>query len=216
MGQYGELPLSMMGIIPFYFVLSLFYFSLNLIWWKHLTKKSLLGLQRAIHLLLITQVIFCTVAFYYYIHLNLSEKVDIHVLNKGTAAALLNRSNPFSVIVSLAHFITIFGCQCVVTLATDGTWLISLDIKPFTKYILGLMGIGWLGYFLLYSFLEIETRRLLLLLGALLWLGFLFYNIHNSLRHLKSLMVGCGTDHVLAIGGALIAKRSLYRKMCII
>ena len=233
-----------MGIIPFYAFLSISYAILNIIWWKRLRilngysyksgsgagagssydiqehasshAISILGLQKAIHSLLLAQSTFTTMAFFYYLHLNLSNDVDIYVLYNGTAAALISWKNPFSIIISLVHFSTIFGCQCVATLASDGTWLIQSTIRPITKLTLYVLAFSWLFYFFAYSFLTISLRRLLLLVGGICWILYLCYNVNNSLRHLKSLMIGHRNDHVLAIGGVIVAKRKFYRKMCMI
>ena len=231
--QFGALPLSMMGIIPFYAFLAVSYAILNIIWWKRLRilhgfksydiqenqashNISILGLQKAIHALLLAQCTFTTMAFFYYLHLNLSNDVDIHVLYNGTAAALISWKNPFSIIISMVHFSTIFGCQCVATLASDGTWLIQSTIKPITKCVLHILAISWLLYFFAYSFLTISLRRYILLVGGISWIIYLCFNVRNSLRHLKSLMIGHSNDHILAIGGVIVAKRKFYRKMCFV
>jgi len=214
--KFGELPLSMMGIIPFYGVLMAFYGILSLFWrWKwrvvYTVPTSMLGLQKAIEKLILSQFIFCAIAFAYYLHLN-SISVDVEVLYSGTAAALINWG-PWSIIVALAHFCTIFGCQCVVTLATDGTWLIQNNIRASTKTALYILCAMWLLYSCVYGFMTIQWRRHTFILGGFIWILFLMFNLRRSLKHLKSLVVGQSEDVVLAIGGAIVAKRSLYRKM---
>merc|ERR1712228_1003053 len=84
------------------------------------------------------------------------------------------------------------------------------------RYALYILALSWIFYFVSYSFLSISLRRYLLLFGGIIWIAFLFYNVHNSLRHLKTLMLGHMNDNVLAIGGAIVAKRKFYRKMCVV
>ena len=254
--KFGELPLSMSGIIPFYGALLAFYSVLAAAWWKRsraphpvtgkgksgksrwghsslsirdafggvlsgiggdfasISPRPMLGLQRVLRNLIYLQLLFTAVAFSYYLHLN-RTMVDIDVLYSGTAAALVDWS-PWSMAVATAHFCTILGSQIVVTLATDGHWLIQQNIRPSTKKVLyGLAGV-WFAFFLLYGFLSPRSRGILLVILGVAWVGFLLVNVRRSLRHLRMLMVGQDNDNVLAVGGALVAKRSLYKKMCII
>ena len=254
--KFGELPLSMSGIIPFYGALLAFYSVLAAAWWKRsraphpvtgkgkrgksrwghsslsirdafggvlsgiggdfasISPRPMLGLQRVLRNLIHLQLLFTAVAFSYYLHLN-RTMVDIDVLYSGTAAALVDWS-PWSMAVATAHFCTILGSQIVVTLATDGHWLIQQNIRPSTKKVLyGLAGV-WFAFFLLYGFLSPRSRSILLVILGVAWVGFLLVNVRRSLRHLRMLMVGQGNDNVIAVGGALVAKRSLYKKMCAI
>ena len=254
--KFGELPLSMSGIIPFYGALLAFYSVLAAAWWKRsraphpvtakgksgksrwghsslsirdalagvlsgisgdfatVTPRPMLGLQRVLRNLIHLQLLFTAVAFSYYLHLNRSM-VDIDVLYSGTAAALVDWS-PWSMAVATAHFCTILGSQIVVTLATDGHWLIQQNIRPSTKKVLyGLAGV-WFAFFLLYGFLSPRSRGILLVILGVAWVGFLLVNVRRSLRHLRMLMVGQDNENVIAVGGALVAKRSLYKKMCAI
>ena len=254
--KFGELPLSMSGIIPFYGALLAFYSVLAAAWWKRsraphpvtakgksgksrwghsslsirnafggvlsgiggdfatVTPRPMLGLQRVLRNLIHLQLLFTAVAFSYYLHLN-RTMVDIDVLYSGTAAALVDWS-PWSMAVATAHFCTILGSQIVVTLATDGHWLIQQNIRPSTKKVLyGLAGV-WFAFFLLYGFLSPRSRGILLVILGVAWVGFLLVNVRRSLRHLRMLMVGQDNENVIAVGGALVAKRSLYKKMCAI
>jgi hypothetical protein len=150
--KFGELPLSMSGIVPFYGVLFAFYGVLGFIWFRRSKgviscpngrdlkclkgtnagsrdqARPLLGLQRAIYSLILLQFAFTSVAFAYYVHLNITV-VDIDILYGGTMAALAGIT-PFSILVGTVHFITFVACQAVVMLATDGTWLIQSNIRP--------------------------------------------------------------------------------------
>ena len=254
--KFGELPLSMSGIIPFYGALLAFYSVLAAAWWKRsraphpvtakgksgksrwghsslsirdafggvlsgiggdfatVTPRPMLGLQRVLRNLIHLQLLFTAVAFSYYLHLN-RTMVDIDVLYSGTAAALVDWS-PWSMAVATALFCTILGSQIVVTLATDGHWLIQQNIRPSTKKVLyGLAGV-WFAFFLLYGFLSPRSRGILLVILGVAWVGFLLVNVRRSLRHLRMLMVGQDNENVIAVGGALVAKRSLYKKMCAI
>jgi len=253
--KFGELPLSMMGIIPFYGILLACYAILATVWWKRsmaphpvtskdkssrwghsslgirdaafggimsgisgdyasVSLRPLLGLQRVLKSLIHLQLLFTGMAFAYYLHLNRTT-VDIDVLYSGTAAALVDWS-AFSMAVATAHFCTILGSQIVVTLATDGTWLIQQHIRPDTKKVLyGLIGV-WVSFFILYGYLTPKSRGTLLIILGLAWVGFLLFNVRRSLQHLRTLMVGQDNENVIAVGGALVAKRSLYKKMCAI
>ena len=150
--KFGELPLSMSGIVPFYGVLLAMYGILGIIWFRRskgviscpngrdfrclkssnasgrVQARPLLGLQRAIYSLILLQFVFTLVAFSYYVHLNITV-VDIDILYGGTMAALAGIT-PFSILVGTVHFITFLACQAVVMLATDGTWLIQSNIRP--------------------------------------------------------------------------------------
>ena len=175
------------------------------------SPRPALGLQRVLRNLIHLQLLFTAMAFAYYLHLNRTT-VDIDVLYSGTAAALVDWS-PFSMAVATAHFCTILGSQVVVTLATDGTWLIQQYVRPDTKKVLyGLAG-AWIAFFVLYEFLAPKSRGRMLIALGIAWVGFLLFNVRRSLRHLKMLMVGQDNDNVIAVGGALVAKRSLYKKM---
>lgn len=251
--KFGELPLSMMGIIPFYGALAGLYGMLSLAWLRrsrataaapkgggkakrtgkpnrrngcaaaappadrrHAPATSppapMLGLQRAIRSLVLSQFLFSLIAFTYYLHLN-GTSVDVDTLYSGTAAALVNWG-PWSMAVATAHFVTVLACQVVVTLATDGTWLIQHHVRPSTKIALYSLSAMWLVYFALYGFLSPGARETALLSFGSVWVAFLLFNVRRSLNNLKALMVGRGNDAVMAGGGALVAKRSLYRKMC--
>jgi len=241
--KFGELPLSMMGIIPFYGLLMISYSLLSLLWWhqsslrkRHYKPKptsqktwwklrstfdtseastpmTLLGLQNAIKILVFGQTAFSALAFSYYLYLN-GTSVDVNVLYSGTAAALVNYG-PWSIAVALAHFGTLLGCQTVVTLATDGTWLIQSSIQPHTKKALMIMICIWGFYFISYGFLSLVQRRILYLIFGIGWIVFLIGNVRRSLRHLKSLLLGQSTDQIIAVGGAIVAKRSMYRKILV-
>ena len=150
--KFGELPLSMSGIVPFYGVLLALYGILGLTWFKRsqgviicpcgrdlqciknsiasgaVQARPLLGLQRAIYFLILLQFVFTLVAFSYYVHLNITV-VDIGILYGGTMAALAGIT-PFSILVGMVHFITFVACQAVPMLATDGMWLIQSSIRP--------------------------------------------------------------------------------------
>ena len=150
--KFGELPLSMSGIVPFYGVLLAMYGILGIIWFRRskgviscpngrdlrclknsnasarVQARPLLGLQKAIYSLIVLQFVFTLVAFSYYVHLNITV-VDIDILYGGTMAALAGIT-PFSILVGTVHFITFLACQAVVMLATDGTWLIQSNIRP--------------------------------------------------------------------------------------
>lgn len=215
--RFGELPLSMMGIIPFYGLMMLLYMILATVWWKRScpSKKNktihLLGLQRAIRKLVFMEALFSAVAFSYYLQLNWTP-VELDVLYSGTAAALLNWG-PWSMFVATVHFLTIFGCQVVVTLATDGTWLIQNYIREDTRKVLYALGTVWIIFFGLYGFVSPSVRTFMFLGIFLSWVVFLLFNVRRSISHLRSLMIGQSTDNVMAIGGALVAKRSLYRRI---
>jgi len=254
--KFGELPLSMSGIIPFYGALLAFYSVLAAAWWKRsraphpvtakgksgrsrwghsslsirdafggvigsisgdfatVSPRPMLGLQRVLRNLIHLQLLFTAVAFSYYLHLN-RTMVDIDVLYSGTAAALVDWS-PWSMAVATAHFCTILGSQIVVTLATDGHWLIQQNVRPSTKKVLYGLASVWLAFFLFYGFLSPRSRGILLVAVGVAWVSFLLVNVRRSLRHLRMLMVGQDNENVIAVGGALVAKRSLYKKMCAI
>ncbi|KAL7521791.1 hypothetical protein ACHAWX_006478 [Stephanocyclus meneghinianus] len=233
--KFGELPLSMMGIVPFYGVLLALYGLLGLIWfrrskgaigcpsckilrWKkessHLKSRTqarpLLGLQRAIFSLVLLQFAFTFVAFAYYVHLNITV-VDIDILYGGTMAALASVT-PFSILVGMVHFVTFLACQAVVMLATDGTWLIQSSIRPDTKKALYALGAAWACFFATNTFLSRKTRLIIISSLGLTWVAFLVFNVRRSLRHLRSLILGQSNETVIAVGGNLVAKRSMYRK----
>lgn len=263
--RFGELPLSLMGIIPFYGIIAACYAAMSLAWLLRssssynypaannccynliMTKASfclpssfrkkkytkmynhhqqhqqhpplpLLGLQKAIRTLVFAQTIFCTIAFTYYLHLNwIADSVDINVLYSGSAAALVHVWDPFSLLLATCHFGTILLAQCVVTLATDGTWLIQHNIRAPTKRLLKTLCGIWILYFALYSSMTTRQRTVTFGLFLVFWISCLLWNIHASLRHLKAVMIGQSNDQILAVGGALVAKRSIYRKMyCIV
>ena len=176
--KFGELPMSMSGIVPFYGVLLVLYGILGLIWFRRSKgiiicpngrdvqckrdsyasnrgqARPLLGLQRAIYSLVLLQIVFTFVAFAYYVHLNISV-VDIHILYGGTMAALAGIT-PFSILVGMVHFVTFLACQAVVMLATDGTWLIQSSIRP-GKYLFLLHVLRTVfGSYLIMSFVSIE------------------------------------------------------------
>lgn len=256
--KFGELPISMMGIIPFYGFMTAFYLVMSVIWWRrsgspfnfgfasrrgatlssstccvrlmdkccctpcrhavnyqpqNITHNaSLLGLQNAIRFLVFCETLFSALAFSYYLHLN-NTSVNLDVLYGGTAAALVNWG-PWSIAVALAHFGTILSCQIVVTLATDGMWLIQSNVHNNTKQCLYAMVMIWLIFFFFYGSLDFGQRRIIYFVFGILWTIFLLFNIRRSLQHLKNLVVGQSTEQIMAIGGAIVAKRSLYRKMC--
>jgi len=260
--KFGELPLSMMGIVPFYGLMLGLYAILGLIWFRRskgivgcrrwgtyykskdgtlmnacgakprrrvigandvgtngiaiaavtVHAPPLLGLQRAIYSLVLLQLAFTAVAFAYYLHLNVAV-VDIDILYGGTMAALASWT-PFSAVVALVHFVTFLSCQAVVMLATDGTWLIQSTIRSDTKRALYALGTGWAVFFVSYAFISRKARLAICIVLGGTWVAFLLFNVRRSLRHLRTLMVGASNETVMAAGGALVAKRSMYRKMC--
>eukprot|EP00956_Cyclotella_meneghiniana_P007258 scaffold9907_cov75-Cyclotella_meneghiniana.AAC.1 len=214
--KFGELPLSMSGIVPFYGVLLALYGILGLTWFKRsqgviscpngrdmrckktsfasgaVQARPLMGLQRAIYSLILLQFVFTLVAFAYYVHLNITV-VDIGILYGGTMAALA-------------------ACQAVLMLATDGTWLIQSSIRPDTKKALYVLGIAWACFFATNTLISRKTRLAIVASLGLTWATFLVFNVRRSLRHLRSLILGQSNETVVAVGGNLVAKRSMYRK----
>lgn len=263
--RFGELPLSLMGIIPFYGIIASCYAFLSITWilrsnnnsnnrciywaaivpnicgcsvWNKYSKcyvsnsrrrshplrssssstgsvAPLLGLQKAIRSVVFAQTIFCSIAFAYYLHLNwiADYSVDINVLYSGTAAALVHVWDPFSLLVAICHFGTILLAQCVVTLVTDGTWLIQHNIRTHTKRVLKILILLWMFYFALYAVMSTKQRIIGFAILLTFWIGCLLYNIHSSLKHLRAVMIGQSNEQILAVGGAIMAKRSIYRKM---
>ena len=262
--RFGELPLSLMGIIPFYGIIASCYALLSITWivrsnnsqcryWATLASNictcfvqnnyyfskcyasnsrrtlrrstsspnsstgsatPLLGLQKAIRSVVFAQTLFCSIAFAYYLHLNwIADSVDINVLYSGTAAALVHVWDPFSLVLAICHFGTILLAQCVVTLVTDGTWLIQHNIRTHTKRVLKILILLWMFYFALYAVMSTKQRIISFTILLTFWIGCLLYNIHSSLKHLKAVMIGQSNEQILAVGGAILAKRSIYRKM---
>eukprot|EP01082_Thalassiosira_pseudonana_P013966 g12542.t1 g12542 contig6:2121938-2123950(-) len=238
--KFGELPLSMMGIVPFYGFLLTLYAVLGLMWFRRSrgivgcprrglrykkddginsqslapmnAARPLLGLQRAIYSLVLLQLAFTFVAFAYYLHLNVTV-VDIDVLYGGTMSALASFT-PFSVLVALVHFVTFLSCQAVVMLATDGMWLIQNTIRPGTKKALCALGTAWACFLVSNRLLSRSARIAIMSSLGVIWVGFLLLNVRRSLRHLRSLVLGRSNETVVVVGGVLVAKRSMYRKMC--
>ena len=210
--RFGELPLSMMGIIPFYGSLVFCYGFLASIWFLRSKSVFMMPLQSSIKTLVYMQLVFCCLAFSYYVHLN-RKSVDVEVLYSGTAAALVNW-DVWSITVALGHFCTILACQFVVTLAADGTWLIQNNIRRSTRRALMILSGAWIIFFVIYGFVTPFTRRLYFALCGATWIVFVLCLIRNSLNYLKSMiMEGNSNESVIAGGGILVAKRSLFRKM---
>lgn len=210
--KFGELPLSMMGIIPFYASLVFAYGFLATMWFRRSEQQIVITpLQIIIRSLVYMQLVFCCVAFSYYIHLN-RQPVDVDVLYSGTAAALINWS-PWSIAVALGHFSTILACQIVVTLVADGTWLIQKNVRSSTRRVLYVLCGAWLVFFIMYGFVKPLTRQIYFAVCGFLWISLVLILVVKSLQHIKSLIQGACNENIVAGGGILIAKRSMFRKM---
>mmetsp|Transcript_35029 Transcript_35029/g.68978 ORF Transcript_35029/g.68978 Transcript_35029/m.68978 type:complete len:615 (-) Transcript_35029:44-1888(-) len=245
--QFGSLPLNMMGILPFYVSMAVAYCLLLLVWLHRLITtvgpdastvtrgsglgrycrraglagalRSVLPLQRAVFYLVCCHCTFSILASYYYLRLN-TVSVDVNVLYGGTAAALVEWG-PLSGAVALAHFVTIFACQAVATLAADGTWLIHGEVVGWrcrgrfhqSAFAVAALGVAWAGFFLLYGTMSPKDRRRYSITCGILWIIFLLYSVSRSLSHLRSLIVGDEAERVLVGGGILNAKRGLFRKL---
>lgn len=217
LSEFGELPLSMMGIVPFYGMLVFCYSFLASIWFLRSRNKRLVitPLQASLRMLVYMQLLFCSLAFSYYVHLN-RQAVDINVLYSGTAAALVSW-DLWSCAVALGHFTTILACQIVVTLVADGTWLIQNNIRTSTTRGLGILSAAWLLFFSMYGFVQPITRQIYFGICGFLWVIFVLHLVSKSLNHLKSLIINGGSDeNVIVGGGVLVAKRSMFRKMFVV
>ena len=99
-------------------------------------------------------------------------------------------------------------------LATDGTWLLQRTAREGTARVLYGLAAAWAAFFVLHGRLGPTGRGRILLAMGVGWVAFLLYNVRRSLRHLRALMVGQGQRHRHGGGGgALVAKRSMYRRM---
>ena len=211
--KFGEMPLSMMGIIPFYAILVFCYAFLAAFWHIRSRNKYILQLQYIIKTIVNMQLIFCSLAFSYYVHLN-RQSVDVKILYSGTAAALID-FNFWSIIVALGHFCTILVCQFAVTLAADGTWLIQNNVRSSTRRALYILCAAWIIFFVMYGFVNLKIRRCYFIFGGLVWILYILNLSFKSLNHIKSLIEGNSNDSVIAAGGVLVAKKSLFRKLVI-
>ena len=81
-----------------------------------------------------------------------------------------------------------------------------------TKKALYALGLAWLCFFATNTLLSRKMRLTIITSLGLIWVAFLVFNVRRSLRHLRSLILGQSNDTVVAIGGNLVAKRSMYRK----
>uniref|UniRef100_A0A7S1BXS7 Uncharacterized protein n=1 Tax=Corethron hystrix TaxID=216773 RepID=A0A7S1BXS7_9STRA len=253
--KFGELPLNLRGIVPFYVCMACAYVILVLVWlhclyfsgrsrkiarnsprrvFCHLRVASdliralsaILPLQRALFYLACCHGSFSVLAAVYYLRLN-TVPVDVEVLYGGTAAALV-AWGPFSGAVALAHFVTVFACQAVVTFAADGTWLIYGNIRGLRSlkgsrdsgwliqhsvFAICTLGAAWVGYFLFYGIMSPLERRAYFVVCGVVWIVFLLFSVNRSLVHLRSLIVGNEGERIVVGGGILNAKRGLFRKM---
>jgi len=75
-----------------------------------------------------------------------------------------------------------------------------------------LLGIAWACFFVTNTLLSRKTRLIIISSLGTTWVAFLIFNVRRSLRHLRSLILGQSNETVVAVGGNLVAKRSMYRK----
>lgn len=213
-GRRGALPSAMAGIVPFYGAAALAYAALTATWLSRGRRAGAptLGPQRAARALVVCQTVFSFTAFLYYRRLDRSPDVDAATLRSGAAAALVDRG-PWSAAMATARLGTLLACQSFVTLATDGVWLVRREPSSAAKLILVAGALCWTALLLSYGRTTERRRRLLCALGGAAWAASSCLNVRRSLRHLRSLVVGDGTDRVSAVGGAIVAKRSLFRRM---
>jgi hypothetical protein len=156
--QAGTLG-SLAGLTSFYATSFAAYFLLSVLWLRRSRQfaGSLLGLQRAISLLVYAECCFSLAALAYYAHLNRSD-VDLAVLYSGTFAAL-ESWDFWSLLVTATHFAGIFACQVVVTLVADGKWLIQHTMRSATKIAVAVLGGLWAVLLLFYGAMSPATRR---------------------------------------------------------
>jgi hypothetical protein len=216
----GSLSSGLLPLIPFYAFSFTFYCLLSLLWITRSLKfaDSLLGLQKAISILVYFETSFTFIALLYYVHLNKTD-VDLKVLYSGTFAAL-ESWDFWSFLVTVTHTSTIFAAQAVVTLVADGKWLIQHDMRKSTRIALSVLAVAWGIFIVFHGAMSPATRRGWAAFSGIMWLLWLLISIRASLRHIKSLTVGSGDDNISVAhpgaknGDMLTAKRSLFRKMC--
>jgi hypothetical protein len=78
--------------------------------------------------------------------------------------------------------------------------------------IVSLVGTAWACFFATNTLLSRKVRLIIISTLGLTWVAFLVFNVRRSLRHLRSLILGQSNETVVAVGGNLVAKRSMYRK----
>lgn len=195
--SHGTLPYHLIGLIPFFGVLGGIYTLLSLLWLHRTCSASgaLLGLQRGVATLIYLQTAFSWISFAYYVHLN-SIHADVASLYSGTAAALVGRPDAWSVAITSSSFLTTAFLQYVVTLAADGSWLVSHKPRRSTKAVVFLLLASWLAYALAYPSLDAKGRQIWTGVSAGLWLLWLFCSIRRSAKTLRSLTIGDGGDVV--------------------
>ena len=81
-----------------------------------------------------------------------------------------------------------------------------------TKKALYVLGIAWACFFATNKFMSRKIRLAIIAFLGVIWATFLVFNVRRSLRHLRSLILGQSNETVVAVGGNLVAKRSMYRK----
>ncbi|GMI15509.1 hypothetical protein TrLO_g309 [Triparma laevis f. longispina] len=219
--SHGSLPHHLLGLIPFYAVAFVCYVVMTILWVKRSIQfqGQLLGLQKAVSLLVYLECGFTFIAMLYYVHVNASKSIDMNVLYSGTFAALVSWDF-WTILVTVAHFSTIFACQVVVTLTADGKWLIQHSMRRSTRVFLVFLGSTWAIFIMFYGVMDAESRNGWAVFSASVWIAWLLISVRNSLRHIKSLTVGNSDDNIMvahpgsAGGDMLTAKRGLFRKLC--
>ena len=81
-----------------------------------------------------------------------------------------------------------------------------------TKKALYILGAGWACFFATNTLLSRKVRLITISSLGIMWAAFLVFNVRRSLRHLRSLILGQSNETIVAVGGNLVAKRSMYRK----
>ena len=164
-------------LVTFYSLTFTFYALLAILWARRSMQfyGDLLGLQKAISLLVYCECAFSLVALLYYIHLDNSD-VDLNVLYSGTFAAL-EKWDFWSFLVTVTHFSTIFACQVVVTLVADGKWLIQHSMRKSTKVAVIVLACLWTILVLFYSAMTAETRRGWAVFSGVVWLLWLLVSV---------------------------------------
>ena len=224
---HGYLPYHLLGLIPFYAIFGSCYSVLLLLWVKQTMTfgwTSFLGLQKAICYLILTQVIFSWLALSYYLHLNNTPAKTLQTLYSGTEAAMISpeEKDLWSFLVGVSHFVSIFSCQLALTFAADGTWLINHQASGKTKFAVIILMLSWLIFILFYDLLGLKGREVWYAVCGSLWLCWLVFSVKSSMRQLQALTVGDSSDPIAVAhpgakdGDMLTAKRSLFRKLCVL
>mmetsp|Transcript_28823 Transcript_28823/g.34005 ORF Transcript_28823/g.34005 Transcript_28823/m.34005 type:complete len:551 (+) Transcript_28823:121-1773(+) len=190
-GKDGSLPSTMLGIVPFYGVLTGLYFLMSVVWTIRVITywQFTLNLHLTLFVALLANLIYATLAFGYYLHIDVDTAVTAEQVFGGIYQGFYRVNDPLAMIVATFRFLLMSSSETLLTFLADGLFVTREGLRKRSKAAAGIL-VG--GQIMLILFQQQMWGVNEWLCGALnvilmgLWAGWLAITIFFTWRTLKA------------------------------